>query len=312
MASQALSAILRTVGPYTVVPYLNFALGRGIGPAGDVGPDDFPQDPEAEAAVGLEQVAELIREEDSSFESFVETPRREDGPAGDAGPSKDGPKHSHICGPNDTDSDTDAEYHEDGGKTGAETLEPVYYYGGVSDKVGEAAACWLTRWGADMFRYEEQAAASESNAAGKAPEVIWSPAAHKVQWSTDRPGSAPPEMRGSRIGTPALGRGGKSEPVAPVIWRRGGLTARWVRGVLSADALFVRGEKERFEMARSVVEMRRAARAKGVPGESEEVEEAEFERLFKEGIYYANMVCTHLLPTFDFSKPNFVSSILTT
>ncbi len=90
------------------------------------------------------------------------------------------------------------------------------------------------------------------------------------------------------------------------------MTARWVRGVLSADALFVRGEKERYEMARSVVEMRRTAREKGVPGESEEVEEAEFERLFGEGIYYANMVCTSLLRIFGFSKSKVVSSISTT
>ena len=68
------------------------------------------------------------------------------------------------------------------------------------------------------------------------------------------------------------------------------MSARWVRGIMSSDALFVRGEKERYEVVRSVVEMRRVARAKGVPGEPEEVEEAEFEKLFREGIYYANLV----------------------
>ena len=76
----------------------------------------------------------------------------------------------------------------------------------------------------------------------------------------------------------------------PAVWRKSGLSARWVRGILSSDALFVKGEKERYEMARSVVEMRRAARDKGDSADSAEAEEAEFTTLFNEGIYYANMV----------------------
>ena len=71
--------------------------------------------------------------------------------------------------------------------------------------------------------------------------------------------------------------------IIPVIWRRGGLDARWVRGVLSSDWLFVAGEKERYDMARSVVDMHRA---EGISLE----EELEFDHLFAQGIYYANMV----------------------
>ncbi|KAI0358924.1 hypothetical protein OH77DRAFT_1420423 [Trametes cingulata] len=292
VASQALSAILRTMGPYTAVRYLNFARSCGIGTPGEIGSAGDQQDHDADPAVGLEQVAELIREEEATFDSSSSTQTRDQAPvAADEGAVKKEPKHSHIGSSSGADSDTDSEYHEDdAAKPETERLEPCYYYGAVSDKVGEAAACWLTRWGVDMLRYEEQTLTSGPNGTGEAQESLslWSPAVHHVQWANDRPGSAPPEMRGSRVGASSA-RHPVPEPVAPVIWRRGGLTARWVRGILSSDALFVRGEKERYEIARTVVEMRRAARVTGAPGEAEEVEEAEFERLFRDGIYYANM-----------------------
>ncbi|KAI0367497.1 hypothetical protein BV20DRAFT_970461 [Pilatotrama ljubarskyi] len=287
VASQALSAILRTVGPYTVVRYLSFAVGRGIGPPGETGFDGDGQDHDTDPAVGLEQVAELIREEEPSFDSSSSSLPRDHAPAlvGE-GAAKNEPKHSHIGGLSGLDTDSESEYHEDeAGKPGTERLEPCYYYGAVSDKVGEAAACWLTRWGVDMLRYEEQALATGSDGAGQTLGGLWSPGNPHLQWANDRPGSAPPEMRGSRLGASYS----RHATDMPVIWRRGGLTARWLRGILSSDALFVRGEKERYEMARNVVEMRRAARATGAPGEPAEVEEAEFERLFSEGVYYANM-----------------------
>ncbi|KAI0825247.1 hypothetical protein BC628DRAFT_1320366 [Trametes gibbosa] len=291
VASQALSAVLRTVGPQTVIQYLNFALGRGIGPPGNLGPGDDWHDLEADAAAGLEQVAELIREDHLSSEASIEVPHKGEDSNDDIEAQKDGPKHSHIGTSHEIDSDIDSDDHEDAGKKPeAENLEPVYYYGAVSDKVGEAAACWLTRWGSDMLRYEEQLEPYDSNTDGKVPEALPSHSAYRTQWATDRPGSAPPEMKRSRHNGSTSGRNTKADVViVPVIWRRGGLTARWIRGVLSSDALFVRGEKERYEMARKVVELRRAARARGIPGEPEDVEEIEYERLFREGIYYANM-----------------------
>ncbi|KAI8983339.1 hypothetical protein BD414DRAFT_418639 [Trametes punicea] len=284
VASQALCAILRTIGPYTVVRYLNFATGRGIGPPGEVGAEHDEHDHEGDAAIGLEQVAEIIHEEEWSLDSSVDVAPRQRTPVSVADPVKEEPKHSRICGPSGTDSDTDSEDHEEDRRR-CESLEPYYYYGAVSDKVGEAAACWLARWGIDMLRWEEQVAAST----GRPEEGSRSPIPNRVRWTSEQPGSAPPEIRNSRTGPPASGRGRRADFAAPMIWRRGGLTARWVRGVISSDAFFVKGEKERYEVARSVVEMRRALRAQGVPGEPPEVEEVEFERLFKEGIYYANM-----------------------
>ncbi|KAI0735694.1 hypothetical protein C8Q76DRAFT_288408 [Earliella scabrosa] len=307
VASQALSAIVRTVGPHTAVRYLNFAIGRGIGPSHDLGTGNDGVDHESEAATGLEDVAELIKDDDpsASYESIDVIadllPQQEDNRAAPTVNSsgtlrREGSKHSHsFDGPpdSDTDSENDAGADSDAGKDAdargrpeTHPPEPCAYYGAVSDKVGEAAACWLARWGVDILRHEQQALASSE--AEKSKDVIWSPGPREAQCAGDRPGSAPPEIPGSRFGGKGKAAGGKSV-VAPILWRRGGLGARWVRGILSSDAFFVRGEKERYEIARSVVEMRRAARDDDESGESEGEEEAEFEKLFREGIYYANV-----------------------
>lgn len=307
VASQALSAIVRTVGPHTVIRYLNFAIGHGIGPVHDPGTDNEGIDHESEAATGLDEVAELINDDEasSSYESIesIEVPadllrKREEGASASAyrpgTRQRAASKHSRIGGEapdSDTDSEHDAGVDRDAAEKGPEAREktetrrpePHYYYGALSDKVGEAAACWLSRWAIDMLRYEEQA---EKDATSR--DVIWSPAPYDAQCANERPGSAPPDMAGPRFGGKRKSSSGITV-VAPVIWRWGGLSARWVRGLLSSDALFVRGEKERYEMGRSVVEMRRAAIRTGDSGLSEE-EEAEFEKLFSGGVYYANMV----------------------
>ncbi|RPD81559.1 hypothetical protein L226DRAFT_450178 [Lentinus tigrinus ALCF2SS1-7] len=305
VASQALSAIVHTVGPHTAIRYLNFAIGRGIGPVIDVGTGNAGVDHESEAAVGLEKVAELVKEDDvsASYDSIEPpaelVPKREhdrDSPSGTSGTLKrEALKHSHS-GDAPPDSDSDSEHDSDthgqaengtGSRSKVDLEGPCYYYGAVSDKVGEAAACWLSRWGVDMLRYEEQGIVPPLDGDVKSKDVIWSPS-HHVQVASERPGSAPPDMAGSRFGEKSRFGSGK-HVVAPIIWRRGGLSARWIRGILSSDGFFVRGEKERYEVARRVVEMRRAARTGHPSGDSEETEEAEFEKLFSEGIYYANM-----------------------
>ena len=299
VASQALSAIVRTIGPYTVVRYLDFAIGHGIGPRGDPRITSTGAEEEPRGAAGLEDVAELIKEDDISYDSVDISadppPARELGSdiaAASSSPAKgQTAKHTHNHSTQDLDAESDSETEGDKSheKLNTQPAQPCYYYGAVSDKVGEAAACWLTRWGVDVLRYEEQTITSDTTVrGGKEQDSPWSSSPHRVQWAGERPGSAPPEMASFRSGSNA--GGSTPKPVAPVVWRRGGLSARWIRGIISSDALFVRGEKERYEMAKSVVEMRRAARALDDSGEPEDVEEAEFERLFTEGIYYANMV----------------------
>lgn len=68
-----------------------------------------------------------------------------------------------------------------------------------------------------------------------------------------------------------------------VIWARGGLSSDWVSALVSADTLCVKGERERYDFACSVVELRRR-------GGVLEAEEQVWNKMFEQGIYYANMV----------------------
>ena len=61
------------------------------------------------------------------------------------------------------------------------------------------------------------------------------------------------------------------------------MNAKWATAILSADALFVVSEKDRYELAKDALELRRR---EGI----RESEEREWSELFAHGIYYANMV----------------------
>ncbi|ETW87630.1 hypothetical protein HETIRDRAFT_59801 [Heterobasidion irregulare TC 32-1] len=227
VASQALTSILSSVGPLTVVPYLKFAIGQGIGP---------PQEDDLEAAVGLEQ-----KEDPADALSDSE----------DSGHSS----QTHLSEPD------------------VNTL--CFYYGAVSDKIGEAAACWLARWGADMLGYEQQ-----STNRRKSDSQSVAPASGQ---SSGRRSTMPSSWNyvGLDLNKP-------SPPVVPVLWRKDGLDAKWVRALVSSDSFFVRGERERYDLAKAIVEMRRNEG-------TDEKEEAEFTKMFSEGIYYANMLLDDLV-----------------
>lgn len=217
VASQALSLVFKTLGPHTVVPYLNFALGKSIDTTAPIYPDP-------EAAVGLEHVAEILEADSSSSSGFSIA---EDDfsyiTAQSPPPSSDG--DLSVLGSQESDDgfvDTSA-----------------HNYGPISDKIGEACACWLTRWAKDMLDLE-----LEEESAGNV------------------------EIKPSN---------------RPVIWRRGGLDPAWVTAVLSSDTLFVRGERERYDLARTVVDLRRQD---GVLDDEEE----QWAKLFEEAIYYENLV----------------------
>lgn len=278
-----------------MIRYLDFGIGKGIGSSCDPGTGNDGVDHESEAAAGLEEVAEFVHDDYSvSYESIVlptdlraGDERERDTPRGTYKDVKEVSKDSYGYGCPPVDSEEKRSCKGSfRGNLHPNHHEPCYYYGAVSDKVGEAAACWLTRWGIDMLRYEEHAGTCEPN---KQRSVPWS----LLPTQRERSGSAPPEMTEARLHSRSIY--GKPD-VVPVIWRRGGLSARWVRGILSSDELFVGDEKERYEMAKSVVEMRRAARATDpdTSGESHEEQEQEFDQLFKGGIYYANMVSVDL------------------
>jgi len=65
--------------------------------------------------------------------------------------------------------------------------------------------------------------------------------------------------------------------------------AKWIRAVISSDSLFIGCERDRYDLAKAVVEMRRR---EGIVEEEEE----EWTKMFTEGIYYPNMVSSFAFP----------------
>ena len=230
VAGQSLRYILTTVGPTTAIRYLNFAIGKGIGPEEENAP---------EAAVGLEHLAEIVKLGTADVVSISSKLSRL--PLEDDETRKEDP--------------AEAIYDEDCEEL---TDERHFIYGGVSDKVGEAAACWLTRWGYDMLTYEEEESSSHGIISGSVLKK------HSYSaFSTVVPAQV-------------------YQPI-PLVWRRGGLDARWARAILSSDLLFIKGERERYEMVKAVLELRRKD---GI----DEEEEKEFVELFESGIHFMHMV----------------------
>ena len=238
IASQALQLILSSLGPQTVLPYLNFAIGKGL-------PEK--QHNELEAAVGLGHVCNAVKAES------VPTVNKDSLPENGKIDTVLSPllENFHIIqkeGPVDgKDSDQSGSDFEDEDDFGA-----CYCYGPVSDKIGEAAACWLTRWGMDVLPYEE--------------EIVEGTEAQKRQAVHDQ--------------------GDVSNCDIPFLWRRGGLNAKWVRAIVSSDAFFCPSERDRYNFACRITELRRK---EGI----DKSEEKEWEELFSHGIYYMHMVSVH-------------------
>lgn len=243
VATQALSLILSTVGPSTVLPYLNFALGKPLVPW-----DASFSEPEA--AVGLESIALPIEDEDSpnTLESCKSNEPEEFADILSELAIKEGGCRLSSAASSD-ESITSGESNQDN--------EIVCHYGAVSNKIGEACACWLARWAVDMLAYE-------TNQRQTTPVL-------SRKW---------PLMGESSNNVP---QASSSSQDSITIWGRGGLSANWVAAIVASDTLFVKNERHRYDFARSVVEMRRA---EGVMPE----EEKEWSVMFETGIYYSNMV----------------------
>ena len=89
----------------------------------------------------------------------------------------------------------------------------------------------------------------------------------------------------------------------PLMWRRGGLSSKWVKAILSSDAFFVSSERERYNIACQIVEMRRQD---GIDIE----EEKDWDELFTKGIYYVHMVSFLLVSvSIPVSKPSILYSL---
>ncbi|KAF5377221.1 hypothetical protein D9615_006395 [Tricholomella constricta] len=259
LASQALTSILSTVGPHTVLKYLNFALGRHIGPLDHEGG-------EPEAAVGLESIAHIIEYERSVMDTASIGNKSSvlgDHHIRNEDPSEPQGSISPISYNASDDHDTEGV-----------TKQPSYHYGAVSDKIGEACACWLVRWGIDMLVYEEKL------------EDIAVPKERSVHISSRKRSKTVPS--GAYSASDGIPMEKPQELLIPLIWSRGGLNAQWVTAIVSADSFFIQGERERYDFARRVVELRRKDGV--LPAEEEE-----WAKLFNHGIYYANMAIEHII-----------------
>ncbi|KAI0252687.1 hypothetical protein BJV78DRAFT_1200368 [Lactifluus subvellereus] len=276
LTAQALSSVLSTIGPFTVIDYLRFAYGEGIGSL---------QDEDLDPLVGLEHIAQLVETEQADCTSPSNGSSK---PAQDKVVERFSQGLEALSVEEQVHSSQGGSIHGEGlplEKEDPAELSPEldcptslsdesesdlsFSYGAVSDKIGEACVCWLARWGADMLAYELQAAGTSKQTASFIP-ISTPPRAIGRRSTVSGWQSPDPDV----VPSPP--------PSVPLIWRRGGLTAVWVRALVSSDLLFVKGEKERYDLAKAVVELRRSA---GIL----EDEEVEWTKMFTEGIYYANM-----------------------
>lgn len=201
----------------TVIRYLNYAIGKGIGTTSLK---------DAEKAATLENIGQ-----DADSASIFTT-------------------NTEATSQTETTSGLGT-----AGDSGVQHEPPLFLYGEVGNRIGEACVAFLTRWGMDLLDLEERQSSSQASTSNT-PQL---PTPSSITW---------------RPITPSLR-----------IWSQG-LSAEWVRGILSSDELFVKSEMKRYEAAKQVVEMRR--RQKGVVP----AEEQEWDILFKEGIYYSHFVST--------------------
>lgn len=237
--------ILGSVGPTTVIQYLNFAIGIPI---------QSPVEHEPKAAVGLEMLAREIRESPSYAPSTRSSSiKHSRGVDAKQEPESLSQKLEDLNikkeDPSELLSDS-SETEDDDGRSS----EPFLHYGAISDKIGETAACWLARWGPDILVYEQRSTKDLPTSISSRPMSFPSQAIEDI-----------------------------SNHVIPVVWNRGGLNHTWIRALVSSDTLFVKGERERYEFAKSVIDLRRRF---GI----DQKEEEEWTRMFSTGIYYAHMV----------------------
>ena len=237
VASQTLSLILKTVGPTTVIDYLNFACGKCL-----VYSDPLPAD--SKPAIGLENIANLL-EDDPANDLYIQSTKSVEG-LKSLPQSTDSQEASESPEPQDNDST-----HK----------EASYHYGAVSDKIGEACACWIARWAVDILQLETE------------DSRTFNSQAHPIT----------PSNKDKKTPTDQRLVTWKKFLKVPVIFGREGLNAKWVAAFVSADTLFVKNERDRYDFARTIVELRRKD---GIVDEEEDI----WSHMFEYGIHYTNMV----------------------
>jgi hypothetical protein len=150
--------VLRTVSPSSVGRYLGFAIGDGIGEEEWDGQDE-------EAARGLEAVAQVLLDaERSEVKQNQASPKQSsynhrDSTASEARHEDDvkvgsAPSPDKVQARTETTRRALDEHHVDqDGSIRVESDMP-HFYGSISNKIGEAAVCWLSRWALDLLQVE--------------------------------------------------------------------------------------------------------------------------------------------------------------
>ncbi|KAJ3724307.1 hypothetical protein DFJ43DRAFT_1003007 [Lentinula guzmanii] len=268
LASEALTGILKTIGPRTVVYYLRFALGRSR-----------LEESADRSAVGLEGLADI---DETAFPQFTNLPaENRNSSVGD---------DTLFLSASHTATNKDSHLSE---YTGSPSSQLPFYYGPISDKIGEACACWLARWGADMFVDEEKVVL----------EWLNDPSASLESWTSKEeralenpPLSSNTDSNGSSLPTTSTWSPKWSQSTVRSIPRvftataaeQEGLSLSWIQALISSDDFFVPApslydSEERYALAKRVVELRRAVRSKC------REEDAQWDAFFRTSIYYTNM-----------------------
>lgn len=256
LINSTVALVQDTLTPFTIRTYLDFAQGKNIRMSAE------ERDAPCRTLEGISLIAPL----DASSSATI-TPRRGGSGFFDSG---------------ETSPDSEGQDCVKESSTGdAASIAPSMAdstaslsYGPPADRIGEACACWLAKWAADVLPLEEALESSEASA-GTETSLQEAAVVESSPWL------APPKL---------------------ALWGRGGLSSKWIRGLVSSDAFFLGrdvrgvgdaadvvgtgGEWERYGFAKRVAELRqKQAAASGAKGD-----DPEMARLFEEGIYYAHLV----------------------
>lgn len=275
-----------SIGPRTVMRYLHFATGRGIGEPD--GPDDQPG-----TAVGLERVGKELDPAETPIPAFARTSSRvtlsrtssrsnvtrvssayvdnvekSQGIASDDGNSGDDGASTHygtaryaetLSTTGDHRSTyTRDDFSMDGDGVSHRTADskPHFSYGILGNHIGEACACWLARWGVDMLQHEEDAfAAATATQHRHSSSPLVASTSSPLPRSTRRTTAPTLSSLPSRFNAP------NASPTLvnpPSIWAPEGLSTSWAVAVISSDSFYVTNELERYHFALRVYRFRKA------------------------------------------------------
>ncbi|KAF5392561.1 hypothetical protein D9757_002112 [Collybiopsis confluens] len=284
LASEALTAILRTIGPRTVGYYLGFSLGKTT--VSNLG---CP-------AVSLQELAIDLEEQD--YHSTSQSQHEESSDA-----LAESCSHDSISCASD-ESFVISSSSPISKASPFDHLAP-FHYGPISDKIGEACSCWLERWGVDIFIEEEKSVLDWLSDAASSLDTFEASSEEEkplTETASTRPraDSLPSGLRPPSSSTWSPNWTRSKTRLIPRLFtataaeRSEGLSLDWILALISSNGFFVSSpslyhsfpvtsvhspapeadaasslapasiipEEERYEFAKRVVELRRAVRSK--------------------------------------------------